>query len=317
MFGYVRPYVPSLRVREYTWYRAIYCGVCRTMGEITGQVSRLTLRYDYAFLALVRLLLTDPDYTPERFEIRHCAVHPLQKRSIMPPHPALTYTATVAACLTTAKCRDDLADEHGLSKLPPYLCTPYTNALVKRSTKTLPETAHLTERCQLRLMELSQCEHDRCDSPDRMAGIFGALLGELFSYDLTGSAASVAHAIGVGVGRVVYLCDAMDDLVEDVQANRYNPFHTLWRELALGEDGKPSSMVREAYTVAAGLDMEKLGLAVELLPDTPLTEIVKNIVYLGLPSVVQEVAAGRTGRRARGIMTLHDPATETTNGSQI
>ena len=47
MFGYVMPYVPTLQVQEYELYRAVYCGLCREMGRITGQASRLTLSYDF------------------------------------------------------------------------------------------------------------------------------------------------------------------------------------------------------------------------------------------------------------------------------
>ena len=52
MFGYVKPYVPALTVAEYEAYKGAYCGLCRTMGHLTGQISRLTLNYDFAFLAI-------------------------------------------------------------------------------------------------------------------------------------------------------------------------------------------------------------------------------------------------------------------------
>ena len=55
MFGYVKPYVPALTVAEYEAYRGAYCGLCRTMGHLTGQISRMTLNYDFAFLAIFRL----------------------------------------------------------------------------------------------------------------------------------------------------------------------------------------------------------------------------------------------------------------------
>ena len=57
MFGYVLIDKPSLRVREYDYYRATYCGLCHAMGKCTGCVSRLTLSYDVTFFALVREML--------------------------------------------------------------------------------------------------------------------------------------------------------------------------------------------------------------------------------------------------------------------
>ena len=58
MFGYIRPHTPELRVREYEYYKAVYCGLCRSMGKCTGQCSRMTLSYDFAFLSLVRMALS-------------------------------------------------------------------------------------------------------------------------------------------------------------------------------------------------------------------------------------------------------------------
>ena len=54
MFGYVVVDKPSLRIREYDYYRATYCGLCHTMGKCTGCLSRMTLSYDVAFFVLIR-----------------------------------------------------------------------------------------------------------------------------------------------------------------------------------------------------------------------------------------------------------------------
>ena len=37
MFGYVKTVRGELRIREYEYYRASYCGLCRAMGKCTGQ----------------------------------------------------------------------------------------------------------------------------------------------------------------------------------------------------------------------------------------------------------------------------------------
>ena len=56
MFGYIKTYPPELKVREQEYYRAVYCGLCRTMGKCTGQCSRMALSYDFAFLVMLRLI---------------------------------------------------------------------------------------------------------------------------------------------------------------------------------------------------------------------------------------------------------------------
>ena len=55
MFGYVKPNIPELKVKDNELYKATYCGLCRAMGKCTGCASRFTLSYDFAFAAVLRL----------------------------------------------------------------------------------------------------------------------------------------------------------------------------------------------------------------------------------------------------------------------
>ena len=50
MFGYVKPVVGEMLVREHEFYKATYCGICRAMKKHTGTLSRVTLSYDSVFL---------------------------------------------------------------------------------------------------------------------------------------------------------------------------------------------------------------------------------------------------------------------------
>ena len=52
MFGYVLPCKPELKVREWTRYRAYYCGLCKELGREYGLFSRFLLNYDLVLLAL-------------------------------------------------------------------------------------------------------------------------------------------------------------------------------------------------------------------------------------------------------------------------
>lgn len=311
MFGYVRPQIPALKVREYEWYRAIYCGLCRTMGTVSGQCSRLMLSYDFTFLALIRFILSD---TEAQFSPHRCMVHPVRPRLMAEDHPVLRYTASAAAILAEEKRLDDLADETGTAALKPTLLAPVTGTMVRRVLRREPDTAGLRSCIRGHLADLFSLEKAACASPDEAAQVFGNLLGDLFAFGLTGSSAALARSIGIGTGRFLYLCDAMEDLAEDIRKHRYNPFALLWGEAALAPDGKPAEAVRNAYTVSAPLDLEKLGLAVELLPAHPFTEIVKNIVYLGMPDMVQRVAAG-TSADSRRLQKAPDAVPQTIHGS--
>ena len=71
MFGYIGVHDAELRLRELDCYRGVYCGLCRAQGSCTGQCSRLTLSYDFAFMALVRTALAGDTV---QLELRRCRV---------------------------------------------------------------------------------------------------------------------------------------------------------------------------------------------------------------------------------------------------
>ena len=59
MYGYIRPNQDELRIREYTEYRAYYCGLCKCLSAEYGEIARSVLSYDCTFIAL--LLAADMD----------------------------------------------------------------------------------------------------------------------------------------------------------------------------------------------------------------------------------------------------------------
>ncbi len=294
MYGYVRVYEPELKVRQAQLYRAVYCGLCRSMGHVTGQLSRLTLTYDLVLLAAVRMILTGeiPECAPA-----NCVAHPFSRRPMAEPNESLRYAAAFSAVLAEAKRKDDLTDERGVARLKPFLAGPALRRMAKRAGHNLPPDA--TRKTEERLAELRRLEEENCDSADRISDVFGAILASAFGLGLDDEAARIASAIGRGVGRFAYLCDAADDMVSDAGAGRYNPFLAGWGELALA-DGKVSERVRETLLVSAPLSLEEAGEAVEELDrEHPLTPIVQNIVYLGLPASLRRVLSGEKKGKTR------------------
>lgn len=288
MFGYVRPLTGELKVAEYERYRGVYCGLCRSMGRVTGQISRLTLSYDMVLLASVRMIL---DGTVPEFQPMRCAAHPMNRRAVLCDNDALRFTAAVSAVLAAAKNRDDLTDESGAAKIRPILLKPLMDSLAARGGKLLPDGVRDTMTSMLG--QLHELEAENCDSADRAAMVFGELLGYAFSLGLEAEKRDTAYRIGFSAGRFIYLCDALEDLPEDAVKKRYNPLLAGWGELAL-TDGRVSPMVAGSVRTAANIDLEPLGEAAEELDARhPLTPIVKNIVYLGLPAAMERICAGK------------------------
>ena len=288
MFGYVRPLVPQLKVMEYEMYRAVYCGLCRAMGRVTGQMSRLTLSYDFTLLAMVRMILEG--VTPE-FERFRCAAHPLKQRTFVRDNAVLEYAAAMSAVLAYLKNRDDLADEHGLKKVRAMLADVPVTQMNRRGMRYLPETA--ADELACRMDVLAALEAAGCPSVDQAADAFGGVLAYVFALGLNGDAVVLAEDIGRHVGRFVYVCDAADDLPEDIRRGRYNPLAVGWGDLAVTADGAMTDLVKGSLEISLPLDLEGLGRAADRLNrEHPLTPIVRNLVYLGLPASMRRVLYG-------------------------
>ena len=84
MFGYVIPMQGELKVRELEQFRSAYCGLCHTLGQRYGLVSRFLLNYDFTFLAM----LLSPG-APVCCQGRRCVASPFRRRQVCPPNPGM------------------------------------------------------------------------------------------------------------------------------------------------------------------------------------------------------------------------------------
>lgn len=273
MFGYVRAKREELTVREDTLYRAAYCGLCKEMGRCTGQCSRLTLSYDMVFLYLVRMALRGE--TPSAKKGR-CLLHPLKARQVVQSDAELSYAARVSALLAYGKLRDDLCDEHGWKRFAKRLAHPFLAHAKKRA-----DLADLYARIEAHLAALSAVEQEQRPSVDAPAEIFGALLADVFAYDLSGDAARLAREIGFRTGRFIYAADAADDIGEDAKSGSYNPFLLLY-------GAEPDAEQQEVIDMAMRFDLTALAAAIDLMETHPLLPMIRNIIYLGMPSAIHK-----------------------------
>ncbi len=284
VYGYIRTFAPEMKVREQEYYRAVYCGLCRTMGKCTGQCSRMTLSYDMTFFALVRMALTGEAVT---IRPRRCVAHPLRRRLMAEPNDTLRLCAYLSAVLAYHKVRDDRADESGLKKTAATLATPYLRSLRRRARRR--GYAEADERIAAAMRALSRLEASRPMSVDEPADLFGELMAALLSAGLSNGCAQLANAIGRHVGRWIYILDAADDFEEDVRRERYNPFACLYRDPNLKTLPRDK---RESIRLSLMGDLAGLERAFDLLdpsenPD--IAGILSNVLYEGLPRETDRV----------------------------
>lgn len=264
MFGYVRPHAPDLRLREYEYFRGVYCGLCRAMGRCTGQCSRLALSYDLVFLALTRLALSGGNPTHDqptravRFDKKRCLLHPIRRRASLQPGDATNYAACAAAVLGYHKLLDDKKDEKGLKKWRACLLLPSMRRRCKRAERRYGGCIGLSETIAPAMATLSNAETASLASLDEPAAAFGHVLGIAFAHGLEGQASLVARHMGYHVGRWLYMLDAADDYEDDLRAGRPNPLARLYQESALTDDAKEqleNAMIIELARARDALDL--------------------------------------------------------------
>lgn len=297
MFGYVKADTPELRVRENEYYRALYCGLCKAQGKCTGQCSRFTLSYDMTFLAAVRMALRGVH--PE-FRQAVCIAHPLKKRNYALQNSELCYCAYASIILAYGKCLDDIADERGYRRVGAYFMRMLTyggrrRALKKHVKKNISFPYNKSALAELdgyvlsRLRALSEYEKSSGDSVDVPADIFGDIMERIASFGLDGNEERIMKVIGRHLGRWVYITDAADDMSEDAQKGRYNPFVNMYFP------NMPTPEQKDAISDALKAELAEAEIAFDLIDYDGMQdmhEIVNNIIYLGMPKSAKRALSG-------------------------
>ena len=260
MFGYVTASLKELDKEAERRYGAVYCGICRRIRIQSGNMARIGLSYDMAFLALLLMSLYEPEETGGQ---KACGLHPVRKRPWV-DNRFVQYAADMNVALGYYNFLDDWEDD---GKYSAKLLAGQFGKHLPDIDNRYPRQCSAIAEC---IRQLSQLEKAGCANPDEPASCFGHLMGELLTYeeDLW---APTLRQMGFYLGRFIYLLDAALDYEKDEKKGKYNPY------LAMGT-GKDWPRWEE-YLV---LTMGRCTDAFEKLPLVQDKPLLDNILYSGV-----------------------------------
>lgn len=281
MFGYIRPNVSELRVREHAAYKAVYCGLCATGGKRVSWLTRFLLSYDFVFLAMLRFCLNDDTVTLEK---KRCVCFPPKKSPMVGECETLVYCSCAFAVLTYYKILDDVNDGKGIKRFFSRIALWFASPMKRRAVKKYPALDGIVSKP---LAELNELEKSGETCIDRVADCFARMLSDVASFGLEGDNARIAANCGYHTGRFIYIADALDDIEDDAASGSYNAIL-----LAEGSPGAATAN-REKYGLTLGDSMNAFMLAFGLSDASGddamrvmMREIIGNTAYYVTESTI-------------------------------
>ncbi len=268
MFGYVRAYKPEMRIKEFEMYKTVYCSLCKELGKSYGPFARLTLSYDFAFLGVLNMSLSEDRCPTNR---KMCTCNPLKKCTYLENRDPLRMPAAAAMIMLYYKLLDNIADEKGIKRLGYLLLKGIYSAAHKKAAAQYPE---IEEFFAEYIAAQRILENENCQSPDRASDPTAKVLARVFelcSKDETQK--RILSRMGYCMGRYIYLLDAAVDLPDDIKKGNYNPLK------ASAED---SEYIKNTIVPQLNIAAAEAAMAFELLDIKKLKNILGNIICIGM-----------------------------------
>ncbi len=282
MFGYIHPERPHMFVKDEMLYKALYCGMCKSIKEANGQLARTALTYDMAFMSALIHNLQNSDVKVKK---RRCALHPLKRRYMALPDD----TSLLLGCVNTALAYYKLLDDRADGDKKGLFSFLYRGGY-KKTVKKHPRAAEIISQ---RLAEQSALEREGCAVIDAACEPTAAMMRDLSDYILGDKADAETAGLFYDLGKWVYLADALDDYDKDVKKGRYNVLYNAYgartKAEAVAANGEEINFIFNSLFA----DMRQRLAAVKFYFNHDLTD---NIILLGIPAKTRTLVYGRCGQ---------------------
>lgn len=278
MFGYLKPDLPYLYLKDDKLFKGLYCAVCKSIGANCSTMSRMTLTYDMAFLSAFchNVMGVDVELKNE-----HCCIHPITKRPIATRTDISAKTACINVLLAKYKIEDDVIDKTG-SKLKRLV----VSGGYKKARAKYKEIDEIISDGYNRLRKL---EAENESSIDKVCEPFSKMMSDIAREVLQDKFDDNVGQLFYFLGKWVYLIDALDDYDKDIKNKNYNPFYA-----SFGFSSAIELLNNRAIDVDFIFNDIFFNLR-ETLKNVKFSyncDLIANIVLRGIPQKTQNVIKG-------------------------
>lgn len=275
MFGYLKPDNPYLYLKDETLYKSLYCGICKSIGKVCGQIPRITLTFDMAFMSAIshNILGIDVKINKER-----CIAHHIKKRPVAKPDEISLKLGAVNVLLAYYKVKDDIVDENKGGLKSSLLKKGY-----KKAKKLYPNVDKIIFDGY---NALRKYETENLDSIDIVCDPFATILQDISSDVFGDKTTDFTKGLFYALGKWIYLIDALDDYDKDVKCNSFNVLYNLYKS----PDFKTliSEHKNEIFFIFSGI-FAQIAENFKNIEMKYNTDLVVNILTRGIPTTTNKI----------------------------
>lgn len=282
LFGYIRVCKPELKIKEFAEYKSVYCSICKYMGKTFGRLTRLTLSYDSAFLAM--LAISVKENSSINFFSAHCPLNPLKKCSFCTsPNDEIAFSSSVSVLLTYYKLKDDVNDSKFFKKVISYLMLLMFKHSYRKARCAIPTVDSIIAKQMKRQQEIELNPNAGIDLCAEPSALMLSSIAEMLSSNEKQKI--ILKEFGYLLGRWIYLVDAADDLEKDLRQDNFNPFIKMFNL----ENSTLSSALYDKIEPVLNQTLGRLTSVYKLLVVNKFKNILDNIIYYGMAEMQRKV----------------------------
>lgn len=268
LFGYVKPFKADLKMSEFEIYKAVYCNLCKCLGQDFGITSRLLLSYDCTFLAMISIIASEESKI--KISRGKCVCNFLKKCNYVEGNESSFYfAAAVGVIMSYYKIYDNIADSFGINKMKFYPIQLLFFRAYKKAAREFPEIDKIVKNFIVQQQNVEKKSINA--SIDESAHPTATALSQIFSLVLP-----ELKDFGYFLGRWVYIIDAADDLTKDIKNKNFNPLKNLCDDKVQINE----ILNQTVFQVISSYNLyDKVGFS----------PIINNVIKLGLANVQKNI----------------------------